>query len=222
VQKIKIVKLEIGTTKNNDPFYTVFDDAGAKYSGFGAAPDCKEGDTIDAEVEVKGKYNNLKNVKVVGRGAGAPEPARKPESPDARNSSIEAQSAAHDVTTLWAAGKLQDTDIEVRKLRAYLRSKISNDPIVISTPEIKAAMQAAVDNADKKDLFPDADILLKQLRENMATVGYKEESALGFWKNTYKVSFPAGDNLDTAWLKLSKEQQNAFSRKISNMLTITP
>jgi hypothetical protein len=228
MQKIKIAKFETGTTKNNDTIYTVTDDAGAKFSGFGTAPDCKQGDTIEAEVEVKGKYNNLKSVKVVERGAGA-EPQRKPETPDARNSSIEAQSAAHDITTLWAAGKFQDTDIEVRKLRAYLRSKLNIEPIALilpaPTPEVKAATQTAVDKADKKpeikpeeDLFAETDALLKQLRENMVKAGYKEESALGFWKNTYKVSFPAGLNLEGAWIVLSKEQQKAFCKKISDML----
>ena len=100
-QKFKIASIEIkeGTNARGDwKSFIITGEDKSKVSTFdSAAGSLKAGDTIEAEIEVKGKFTNLKSFKVIEHGAARPSP--KPPSPD-REQSIEQSVAVKAVVEL--------------------------------------------------------------------------------------------------------------------------
>lgn len=78
MQRITIAKIIPASDKDKPTFIT--DENGAKFSGFESAlAALKKGDVIEAEIEIKGKYNNIKRHSVLVE---APPPAAPPRPPD--------------------------------------------------------------------------------------------------------------------------------------------
>ncbi len=97
MQKIKVARKEMKETTKGNTMVAVFDEKNVRFSGF--LPELKdiiEGDTIEAEIEVFGKYNNIKAVKFLSHGEAPDKPPAKTynqDSPEKRRS-IERQTAA--------------------------------------------------------------------------------------------------------------------------------
>ena len=107
MQKIKVARIESKPTTKGGTVVALFDEKNTRFSGFlKELQDVKEGDTVEAEIQVDGKYNNITALKVVQHDA-APAPTRANgngnhcESPDAR-ASIETQTAYKGVIDLLA------------------------------------------------------------------------------------------------------------------------
>jgi len=97
MQKIKIARKEMKETGKGNTMVAVFDEKNVRFSGF--LPELKdvlEGDTIEAEIEVDGKYNNIKAIKILSHGEAPDKVATKSYSQDSpeKRRSIERQTAA--------------------------------------------------------------------------------------------------------------------------------
>lgn len=96
MQKIKVARKEQKETAKGNTMVAVFDEKNVRFSGFlPELKDIMEGDTIEAEIEVDGKYNNIKSVKILSHGEAPEKPASKSygqDSPEKRRS-IERQTA---------------------------------------------------------------------------------------------------------------------------------
>lgn len=131
-QKIKVAKIESKPGPRGGTLTTIWDDKNATYSGFlKELAGLAAGDTVEADIQVNGKFNNITAVKRIEKSlAPAPSTAIPPasaqdktECPSTR-ASIEVQTAANNITALWVADKLTKDDAEVKQLRAWLRSKL--------------------------------------------------------------------------------------------------
>jgi hypothetical protein len=95
--KIKVIRVETFNTKNGTGT-AIFDAKNTRFSGFHATlHDIQPGDTIDADIEIDGKYNNIVAVKEIIKGT--PESQAEAAAVNATNAtveraSIEAQVAA--------------------------------------------------------------------------------------------------------------------------------
>ncbi len=70
MQTIHVVKTESKQTKTGNTMIVLFDEKNTRFSGFGPELQAvKEGDVVEAEIVVEGKYNNIKSVKVTGHQA---------------------------------------------------------------------------------------------------------------------------------------------------------
>ena len=83
MQKIKVAKVSQKPVANGGTMVLVEDDKGARFSGFDKSlQEIKEGDIINAEIQVDGKYNNIKSFELVEHGTltktEPPEPKDKP------------------------------------------------------------------------------------------------------------------------------------------------
>ncbi len=77
MQKITIAEVNPKSTKTGGTFYMITDSKGAKFSGFGSELGTyKAGDIIEADIEVDGKYTNIKASHLVQSG-----PATLPKDP---------------------------------------------------------------------------------------------------------------------------------------------
>ena len=135
MQTVKIALVETTTGKMTDgkdwAKYTLTTEDGSKASGFDKnLAKVKQGDTIEWEIELKGKYTNIKEWKLVmaappvtGSQEGIKDlPEKKQpstETPDIRLS-IESQKRADIIAQCWMAGKLKDDDFLVAKLKKWL------------------------------------------------------------------------------------------------------
>lgn len=106
--KIKIVRIERKPTAKGSTMTAIFDDKDTRFSGF--APELmslKEGDLINAEIEVKGKYNNILSAEVVEHSetpAPAAKPAYRQDSDDpTKRRSIERQTSLNAAVSIWSA-----------------------------------------------------------------------------------------------------------------------
>ncbi len=98
MQKITVVKKEMKQTQKGTMMVALYDEKNTRFAGF--LPELKdviEGDTVEAEIEVDGKYNNIKAIKVLSHGMALNRPPAKSsyqqDSPEKRRS-IERQTAA--------------------------------------------------------------------------------------------------------------------------------
>jgi hypothetical protein len=80
MQKIKVAKVESKTVKNGGTMVIVTDDKGAKFSGFHKSlQDIRGGDTINAEIQVEGQYNNIMSFEFLERASGGAGPVPGPD-----------------------------------------------------------------------------------------------------------------------------------------------
>lgn len=133
-QPIKIASIEIseGVKKDNSPWkkYTITGEDKTSASTFdGSASSLKVGDTIEAEIELKGKFANIKSFKVIEHGAPSPLTERG-EAPlrtgsDRRGESIETQVAVKTIAELRIANALTDKSPEYKAMLAWCRERLN-------------------------------------------------------------------------------------------------
>ena len=109
MQKIKVSRVESKPTQKGGTMVALYDEKNARFSGFlKELQDVKEGDTVEAEIQIDGKYNNITAVKIVQHDAGAKSApvmrngAPSPEQLEVQ-ASAEAQTAFRGATDLLAA-----------------------------------------------------------------------------------------------------------------------
>jgi len=115
MQRIKVARVESKPTAKGGTMVALYDDKDTRFSGFiKELLDVKQGDTVEAEIEIDGKYNNIKSVKVVEHAAAGTQlpdttSALRYAKPD-NSASIEAQTAAKIAGELLVAGVVKLTD----------------------------------------------------------------------------------------------------------------
>jgi hypothetical protein len=104
MQKIIVAKVEKKPTSKGGTMVAVWDAEGTRFSGFlKGLQDVQEGDTIEADIEVKGDFNNIKAVTILGRGTGPRSPAAPTEEPAERRAAIECEVAIKEIGRCLAA-----------------------------------------------------------------------------------------------------------------------
>lgn len=106
MQKILVTKVEKKPTAKGGTVVAIWDAAGTRFSGFKKELQAIEvGDTAEIEVEVKGDFNNINELKSLSKGTGpvaAAETAPYREDPDKR-ASIENEVAIQEIGRLMCA-----------------------------------------------------------------------------------------------------------------------
>lgn len=154
MQKIKIASIE--TKEGDNPkghwiSYIFTGEDKAKFSMFepnnaGLKPSgLAVGDTIDAEIEVKGKFNNLKSFTLIEHGSPIASPAagqskggdpqRWQDSPEKR-ASIEAQAAWYGVVNLLVGKVIDLNNPLAQRALVWAESKLLPLPSIASSPII--------------------------------------------------------------------------------------
>jgi hypothetical protein len=155
MQNITIKSVQEKHSKDGSKtFYIVTDNKGAEMSSFEAEVMAfQPGTVIDADIEVNGKYTNLKGFKVISNPApSAEKPTTQPQ-PYQRvgfidnSASIEAQVAVKEIGEDWRAGKLKDDDSLVAVYKGWIAAKLGNClPKPVTTqinPEVPQQVNAA-------------------------------------------------------------------------------
>lgn len=136
MQKITVADIHIktGTGKKGSWTLTIITDtSGARFSGFDKKlVDIGKGAVIEAEIEIDGDYNNIKEWKLISEGSpqdsgtgGSQMSKDEWAEKDARERiSIERQNAATNVCNLIIAGKIGVMDALGEKVLSYLSTKL--------------------------------------------------------------------------------------------------
>lgn len=92
MQKIKVSKVESKPTSKGGTMVALYDDKNTRFSGFlKELQDVHEGDTVEVEIQVDGKYLNITGVKSIVKGTVDSAPQQSSVSPSNERASIEAQ-----------------------------------------------------------------------------------------------------------------------------------
>lgn len=118
MQKIIVAKKEMKPSARGGMMVALFDEKGTRFSGFlPELKDVQEGDTVELDIQVDGKYLNIMGAKVLSHGEAPDKPTAKPtygqDSPEKRRS-IERQAALERAVELAIAGgvtKVSSLDI---------------------------------------------------------------------------------------------------------------
>lgn len=125
MQKIKVAKVSQKPVANGGTMVLVEDDKGARFSGFDKSlQEIKEGDIINAEIQVDGKYNNIKSFELVEHGT-LIEP---PEPLDSRAESIEKQVSLKCACETLPEGTAVDILIRANMFFRWLRDDLELPP----------------------------------------------------------------------------------------------
>jgi hypothetical protein len=148
MQKIKVVKIERKPVAKGGTMTALFDDKGTRFSGFiSELKEVAEGDLVEAEIEVDGKYNNIKAVKILEHSTTTAQSSDI--TPTQERASIEAQVAFKGIVDLlaasviipdslknqafnWAACKLKDWNkntVDVTKTKTEINTNLQIDSI---------------------------------------------------------------------------------------------
>lgn len=87
---------------------------------------------------------------------------------------------------------------------------------ILNTTEPRQDGQQAAQQAKEGETPPPNDRMVA-LRADMAKAKWKEPMTVGYFRNTLKVEIPSGDNFDTAFARLSIQQQADFAKKMRGM-----
>lgn len=172
MQNITIADINIktGTGEKGDWVNTqITDEAGARYSSFDTKlSKLNKGAVIEAEIEVKGKYLNIKSWNLISEGS---PPSASGNGPDQMSKedwamkaaleriSIERQNATTNVCNLIIAGKVGIDDALGKKVLNYLANKLSGvtssatqpAPTTSPAPTTKKQVDKDVDELWPKD-----------------------------------------------------------------------
>ena len=112
MQKIKVSRVESKPTQKGGTMVALYDEKNIRFSGFlKELQEVKEGDIVEADIEIDRKYNNIKSLKILQHDA-APAPAQSngkhAETLDSKTS-IEAQVAFKGAIDLIAAKIIDST-----------------------------------------------------------------------------------------------------------------
>ena len=131
MQKITVKSVETKQGKTSGkPFYILTDDKGASYSSFDESVcQLQPGAVIDGEVEISGKYNNLKawHRSPPAPMATVPQPPSAGATPDyaqIQRRSIEEQTAVKSIVELAVAGVIPVGHIALRAALAWLTKRV--------------------------------------------------------------------------------------------------
>lgn len=131
MQRVKIADIEVTKGKGEKGDWTkttVVAEDGGRFSGFDTKlANLTKGSVIDIEPEIKGKYINIKEWKIISEAvAGQPIAVSsaggwqaRQDSPETR-ASIESQKRADIIMQGWIAGKLKDDDPLVAQMKSWL------------------------------------------------------------------------------------------------------
>ncbi len=104
MQKIKITKVEKKPTEKGGVLVAVWDTDGIRFSGFKKSLQAIEvGDTIEIEVEVKGEFNNITELKSISKGTGTAAAPIGQEPAKERRESIDQEVAIKEIGRQIAA-----------------------------------------------------------------------------------------------------------------------
>lgn len=123
MQEVTIKEVKLPKTAKSPVVLITTDDA--HISGFAekelaGLKDVKPGAVLMVDLEVKGKYTNITAFETVKPGSGEATPDSGYKADPAKLASEELRSRMHAAKDLWAAGKLQDGDHEVKLLRSWI------------------------------------------------------------------------------------------------------
>ena len=146
---VKEVRGPLG--KGDKKFYAVVDDKGAEFTTFDTKiAAVTSGSVLEVELKVEGKYVNITEWKVIKEGSaptvGGASPyngSRRTFAEDValeeiKRKSIEAQKRAELITNLFVAGKIDEADPLVKKLKEWLGSLEAVEHPVQALPTPKA------------------------------------------------------------------------------------
>ncbi len=223
MQKMVVAKKEMKTTAKGNLMVALFDDKNTRFSGF--LPELKdilEGDTIEAEIEVDGKYNNIKAVKFLSHGEAPDKPVGKPsygqDSPEKRRS-IERQTAAH---IAFANIPAPDTISEGMFLAEAIYQWIANGLMPVSTPDKQqgGAQKAPPASVPHKQAESIAEITPESVYANIKTL----TSNKGWTATDLKAAFegigPLGDTVSEKLKSLSLENLLIVSGRVNQALLV--
>ncbi len=128
MQKIKIASIEVKEgEKDGKPwkrFLITSDDKSLVSTFDSAASSLKAGDTIEAEIELKGKYANIKSFKVLAQSSLA-EVVKPVGGGTARNESIDHAIAVKAIVELRVGNVLTDKSPEYQAVMAWCRQRLN-------------------------------------------------------------------------------------------------
>ncbi len=244
MQRLIVKSVEEKKSKDGSKtFYILTDSKGGNFSSFESLMALKPGTTIEAEIEVSGKYANLKEFKVIEQVAVPQPPAeeKKPwqvraDSPEQR-ASIEAQVAAKIVAELIIAQQRDWNDELGMALYSWLKEKLGVKPFfqekvapaiakpVESQPEASIAPSSSGRTAGfepaKSDSSPGGATKPFNLKEFTATQAILAEQGMTKWVYNnllMRLSEMTGLQLKTVaagLMKLSEEQRNALVAELN-------
>ena len=145
MQKLKVSKVESKPTSKGGTMVALYDDKGTRFSGFlKELQDIHEGDTVEVEIQVDGKYNNITSVKNVVKAT----PEQKAEAVASSNetqtverASIEAQVAFKGVIDLIINGMEVDASLKTAAMNwagCKLKNWFPTKPAAPPAPAPKA------------------------------------------------------------------------------------
>jgi len=122
MQKIKISRIESKPTKKPGSILTaIYDEKDTRFSGFDTKlKDLQPGDTIQAEIEVDGKFNNIKSFTLIEKGTLQP---AAPPTPGSNSASAPADTTKSEIT-----GRARNTAL----MQAVKVAELNADPAVDS------------------------------------------------------------------------------------------
>lgn len=176
-QKIKIAKIETregDNAKGHWQSYIITGEDKSKVSTFDAsASSLKEGDTIEAEVEVKGKFVNLTSFKVIDHNIPTlkSEPRQTVDGGNDRGQSIESQVAIKAIVELRIANALTDKSPEYQAMLLWCRRRLGIELAPELPPEAvestgkpsKASTSAVISQEEKQPEKAGANNAVKEL-----------------------------------------------------------
>ncbi len=227
MQKIKVIKVESKPTAKGGTMVAVFDEKNTRFSGFlKELQDVKAGDTIEAEIQVDGKYNNITAVKILEHGqiAGGPS-ANQSGSSDAMSkeewaeknrierNSIEAQVAFKGIMEVAASGyRSEEFDLVFYKALDWASEKLGGQPVkpVQQAPKVKSEADKDWDkipsgSQQKQGEKPAS--TEERLKVAMDSNGYNWGHINSYVYKTYGV---------TDWKKLNAAQYNELLTAVAN------
>jgi len=176
MQKITVKEVKGPLGKGEKKFYAVVDTEGAEFTTFDSAvKQITPGSILEIEPEVKGKYLNIKEFKVIEEGAGESKASTngggykrdtegiefeyrlKARLEQIKNASIEAQTAYNGIITAACAGKLLFTGEVAMKAFKWAEAKLDASmkaPAAEPKPVVKSEMKVETGKGEEVD--PDA------------------------------------------------------------------
>lgn len=231
MQIIKIASVEVKNgEKDGKPWtkYTVIGEDKSSLSTFDRnAATLKSGDSIEAQVEVQGKYTNLKSFKVVGAGPVAtqeklvpgPQPptAPSPVTPkDSRNTDekIAEQVAVKAVVELAVGKVIEPNHPLVTAVKAWCCDKLRNYLSTIPPEAIKAPVVVSGKSEGDKDEGCGVDMTF--LKELMGKLDWPPAKCASWLENRFPPMKRKGTLSDTI-NQLTQVQKAEFVKAISEL-----
>lgn len=143
MQKILVSSVESKPTKTGGTYTKITDDKGAAFSGFDETlAGLKQGDLIEAEVKIEGKYLNITTWKLLESGKALPIATKQSNGDMSKDDWAEKDRRERDarrgntllsgIATLWAAGVIKGDDPLVDSYRRIAQETLN--PTAVAEP----------------------------------------------------------------------------------------